>query len=334
MVTWKQSRFQLRVGLLVGACVVTGCAGSKDSTPSSFDMSEYRQMMERQKGGQGSFDEPTSSVPEMTAEEHERAGDMDAQRRNFPLAGVHYGKALKTDPTRNTSRLKLAQIFLQQGMFEPALMQFQDLRTREPNSASAYQGIGHVSLLQGKLREAEEALTKAVALDPSSWLSHNLLGLAYDQGQRHGEAIAAYKKALALRPREPGVLNNLGLAYVLSGDHEAAIQAYEQAVATGFDSPKLYNNLGVAYAHRQRYAAALESFKKATDEPRAYNNLGTALFSMGNPKQAAACFERAIETNPQFYEKAVDNLRHARQALGTTANGTSASGSTDRVACP
>ena len=80
MVTWKQSRFQLRVGLLVGACVVTGCAGSKDSTPSSFDMSEYRQMMERQKGGQGSFDEPTSSVPEMTAEEHERAGDMDAKR--------------------------------------------------------------------------------------------------------------------------------------------------------------------------------------------------------------------------------------------------------------
>ena len=334
MITWKQSRFQLRVGLLVGACVVTGCAGSKDSTPSSFDMSEYRQMMERQKGGQGSFDEPTSSVPEMTVEEHERAGDMDAQRRNFPLAGVHYGKALKADPTRNSVRLKLGQIFLQQGMFEPALTQFQDLRTRAPNSAPAHQGIGHVSLLQGKLREAEEALTKAVALDPSIWLSHNLLGLAYDQGQRHAEAITAYKAALALRPREPGVLNNLGLAYALSGDHDAAIQAYEQAVAAGSASPKLHNNLGVAYAHRQRYAAALESFKKATDEPRAYNNLGVALLNMGNSKQAAACFERAIELNPQFYEKAVDNLRQARQALGNTATGTSVSGSTDRVACP
>jgi tetratricopeptide (TPR) repeat protein len=55
---------------------------------------------------------------------------------------------------------------------------------------------------------------------------------------------------------------------------------------------------------------------------------------MGDPKQAAACFERAIELNPQFYEKAVENLRQARQALGNTANGTSASGSTDHVACP
>jgi tetratricopeptide (TPR) repeat protein len=334
MSTLKQS-FQLRVGLLVGVCVVTGCAGSKDSIPSSLDMSEYRQVMERQKGeGQGSLEDLTPSVPEMTAEEHERAGDMDAQRRNFPLAGVHYGKALKADPTRNSARLKLGQIFLQQVMFEPALTQFQDLRTREPNSAPAYQGIGHVYLLQGKLREAEVTLTKAVALDPSSWLSHNLLGLAYDQGQRHAEAITAYKTALVLRPREPAVLNNLGLAYALNGDHDAAIQTYEQAVAAGSTSPKLYNNLGVAYAHRQRYAAAIESFKNATDEPRAYNNLGVVLLNMGNPKQAAACFERAIELNPQFYEKAVKNLRQAQQALGNTANGTSASGSTDRIACP
>jgi tetratricopeptide (TPR) repeat protein len=297
-------------------------------------MSEYRQMMERQKGEQGSFEDPAPSVPEMTVEEHEHAGDMDAQRRNFSLAGVHYGKALKADPTRNRVRFKLGQIFLQQGMFEPALTQFKDLRTSEPNSAPAHQGIGHVYLLQGKMREAEAALTKAIALDPSSWLSHNLLGLVHDQEQRHAEAIKAYKAALALHPREPGVLNNLGLAYALNGDHDAAIQAYERAVAAGSASPKLHNNLGVAYAHRQRYAAALESFRKATDEPRAYNNLGTVLFGMGNPKQAAACFERAIELNPQFYEKAVENLRQARLALGNTANGTSASGSTDRVACP
>lgn len=325
---------QLVAGLFIGGFLLAGCAGSKDSTSSSFDMSEYRKVMERQKGEQGSFEEPASSTPEMTAEEHERAGDLDAQRHNFPLAGVHYSKALKADPTRNSVRLKLGQIFLQQGMLEPALTQFQDLRTREPNSAPAHQGIGHVYLLQGKLREAEATLTKAIALDPSSWLSHNLLGLAYDQGQRHAEAITAYKAALALHPREPGVLNNLGLAYALSGDNDAAIQAYEQAVAAGSASPKLHNNLGVAYAHRQRYAAALESFKKATDEPRAYNNLGTVLFSMGNPKEAAACFERAIELNPQFYEKAVENLRQARHALGNTANGASASGSTNRVACP
>lgn len=327
-------RFRFIGGLLVGGSMLVGCAGSKDSTPPSFDMSEYRKVMERQKGEQAALDNPEPSVPEITAEEHERAGDADVQRRNFPLAGVHYAKALTAEPTRNSVRLKLAQIFLQQGMLEPALTQFQDLQTREPNSAPVQQGIGHVYLLQSKLREAEAALTKAIALDRSSWLSYNLLGLVYDQEQRHADAITAYKAALALRPREPSVLNNLGLAYALSGDHEAAIQAYEQAVAAGSASPKLYNNLGVAYAQRRRYANALDSFKKATDEPRAYNNLGVALLGMGNARQAAACFEKAIELNPQFYEKATENLRQARQALGNAANGTNASRSTESVSCP
>ena len=331
MTTWNPSRHQLSIGLLVGICVLTGCAGSKDPASPSFDMTEYRKAMEAQKGSPESSEDSTATAPEMTAEEHERAGDTDAQRRNFPLAGVHYGKALKADPTRNSLRLKLGHIFLQQGMFEPALTQFQDLRTREPNSAPAYQGIGHVYLLQGKLREAEEALTKAVALDPSSWLSNNLLGLAYDQGQRHAEAITAYQAALALRPREPSVLNNLGLAYALSGDHESAIQAYEQAAAAGSAPPKLYNNLGVAYAQRHRYGDALDSFKKATDEPRAYNNLGVALLSMGNAKQAAVCFEKAIEMNPQYYEKATENLR---QALEISKKETSAPSSTEGLSCP
>ena len=58
----------------------------------------------------------------------------------FPLAGLHYTKALNADPTRNTVRLKLAQMMLQQGMFDAAVTQFQDLLTREPNSAACASG--------------------------------------------------------------------------------------------------------------------------------------------------------------------------------------------------
>ena len=321
------------IGIFVGGAVLVGCADSKDATSSSFDMSEYRKMMERQKNEQAALDSAETSAPKMTPEEQERAGDAEAQRRNFALAGLHYSKALKADPTRNTLRLKLGQIMLQQGMFDAAVTQFQDLLTREPKSAPAHQGIGQAYLQQGKLREAETALSKAIALDPSSWLSHNLLGLVYDQEQRHTDAIAAYQAALALRPREPNVLNNLGLAYALNGDHDTAIQFFEQAVAAGSTSTKLHNNLGVAYAHRERYVDALESFKKATDEPRAYNNLGVALLGMGNAKVAAACFEKAIELNPQYYEKATENLRQARQAIGHSPGGNT-SELTNTVSCP
>jgi tetratricopeptide (TPR) repeat protein len=126
-------------------------------------------------------------------------------------------------------------------------------------------------------------------------------------------------------------LNNLGLAYALSGDHETAIEFFEQALAAGSNSPKLFNNLGVAYAYRSRYADALESFKKAMDEPRAYNNLGATLLVMGKAKRAATCFEKAIELNPQYYEKANENLRRARLVQAQSSNGLE---SRDPVSCP
>ena len=130
---------------------------------------------------------------------------------------------------------------------------------------------------------------------------------------------------MTYRPREPNVLNNLGLAYALSGNYESAINAYEQAIAAGSNAPKLYNNLGIAYAHRRRYVDALNTFRKATDEPRAYNNLGVALLGLGNTKKAVVCFEKAIELSPQYYEKALENLRMARQAVPNAASGTAAS---------
>ena len=284
---------------ILGWAILGGCAESKDST-SSFDMAEYRKFMERQKHEQAALESTDTKTPEMSPDEHEQAGDAEAKRRNFPMAGLHYTKALTAEPARNNIRLKLGQMMLQQGMFEAAETQFQDLVTREPKSAPGYQGLGQAYLQEGKLPEAETALTKAIALDPSSWVSHNLLGLVYDQQQRHSDAITAYNAALAIRPREPNVLNNLGLAYALSGDHETAIHFFEQALAAGSTSPKLHNNLGVAYAHRKRYADALDSFKKSMDEPHAYNNLGVALLGIGDAKVAVVCFEKAIDLNPQY----------------------------------
>ena len=290
-------------------------------------------MMERQKNERAALENAETPTPKLSADEEERAGDDEVQRRNFPMAGLHYTKVLSADPTRNTVRLKLGQIMLQQGLFDAASTQFQDFVTRETNSAPGYQGLGQAYLQQGKLPEAESALNKAIALDSSSWVAHNLMGLVYDQQQRHGEAIAAYKAALAIRPREPNVLNNLGLAYALSGDHETAIGLFEQALAAGSNSPKVHNNLGVAYVHRKRYADALESFKRAMDEPRAYNNLGATLLGMGNAKVAAVCFEKAIELNPQYYEKATENLRQARKILEHSV-GSTASAPSHTVSCP
>src|SRR5215467_7445143 len=107
----------LVVSFCISGAMLGGCTATKETTTSSFDMSEYRKMLERQKNEQAALDNTETKAPEMSPEEHERAGDTEAQRRNFPMAGLHYTQALQADPTRNTVRLKLGQMMLQQGMF-------------------------------------------------------------------------------------------------------------------------------------------------------------------------------------------------------------------------
>ena len=143
-------RFLLAVGLALGTASFTGCWGTKDQAISSFDMAEYRKMVDEQKKQQERLEEATAATPELTADEHERKGDLDAQARHYPLASMHYDKALKADPARNAARLKLGQVFLQQGLLDQALTHFQDLRAREPESAPVYEGLGQIYLLIGQ----------------------------------------------------------------------------------------------------------------------------------------------------------------------------------------
>ncbi len=126
MSRWKRLRGFYTIAALACAFVATSCADSKETINSSFDMSEYRKMMERQKNEQAALESAETTAPKLTPEEQERAGDAEAQRRNFPMAGLHYTKALNADPARNSVRLKLGQMMLQQGMFDAAVTQFQD----------------------------------------------------------------------------------------------------------------------------------------------------------------------------------------------------------------
>src|SRR5690349_17163758 len=98
--------------LLSCGALLGGCTASSEVTTSSYDMTEYRKMIERQKSEQAALESAEASAPKLTPEEQERAGDAEVQRRNFPMAGLHYTKALNADPDRKSVRLKLGQLML------------------------------------------------------------------------------------------------------------------------------------------------------------------------------------------------------------------------------
>ena len=74
----------------------------------------------------------------------------------------------------------------------------------EPGYADGWVNVGRARLTEGNLEGAEEALRKALAVDPGLAKTHFFLGTALKQSGRYDEAPRAPapgRRALPARPR-------------------------------------------------------------------------------------------------------------------------------------
>jgi Flp pilus assembly protein TadD len=302
------------VSLLVLVFSLPSCAGSKREV--TYNPGEYQQVLDRQKAGLAhSEDEISSDSKDLSPKELQRLGDLYLQQGNPAQAIVQYQHAVEADPSLFRIHYKMGAMFLKKGLPQDAIQHFQEVLKHDDHDALTFEGLGEAYFRIGKEEEAEASFRKAIALQPDRWQTRNYLGMLLDRQKRHQDAIAEYEQGLRLRPDEATLLNNAGLAYYLLGRYEDAVQSFHRALLTGSGQPKIHNNLGLALAKLNRYHDALESFRRASNEEEAYNNLGVFFLSNGNAGNAIACFKKAIELSPRYYDKANDNLMLAKRSL-------------------
>lgn len=302
------------VGLLTLVFSLGGCAGPKKQV--TYNAGEYQQVLDRQKAGLApSADEVSSDSKDMSPQELQRLGDLYLQQGNPALAIAQYQNAIEADPSLFRIHYKMGEMFLKKGLPQDAIQHFQEFLKHDDHDALTFEGLGEAYFRMGKEEEAEASFRKAIALNPDRWQTRNFLGMLLDRQKRHQDALAEYEQGLRLRPDEATLLNNAGLAYYLLGRYEDAVPSFQRALLTGSGQPKIHNNLGLALAKLHRYHDALESFRRASNEEEAYNNLGVFYLSNNEAGSAIACFKKAIELSPRYYDKANDNLMLAKRAL-------------------
>ena len=319
------------LSLLVLVFSLSSCAGEKKQV--TYNPGEYQQVLDRQKAGIATPEnEINNDSKEMSPKELQLLGDQYLQQGNPAMAIVQYQKAVDADPTLFRLHYRIGDMFLKKGLPEDALQHFQEVLKRDDRDALALEGLGEAYFRMGKEDEAEASFRKAILLQPDRWQTHNFLGMLFDRQKRHQDALAEYEQGLRIRPHEARLLNNAGLSYYLLGRYEDAARSFQQALRTGSGQQKIYNNLGLALAKLNHDHDALESFRKGGSEEEAYNKLGVFYLSNGKARQAIACFKKAIELSPRYYDKANDNLATARRAL--EKNNKSNQDSTKPSACP
>lgn len=163
---------------------------------------------------------------------------------------------------------------------------------------------GLKDLEEGRMSLGLAALQEAVALDPSTALYHNALGVVYLNLKRQPEALEELRRAVELDGNYGEALHNLGVAYAEAGKWEDAIRMYKKALSlpTYGNTEGTYNNLGFAYYNLNRLKEAEETFRFLLRlEPNtvsAHYLLGLVLLKAERRDEAKAEFRRARELAP------------------------------------
>lgn len=299
---------------IVGLTLV-GCAG-QDKPNFTLQDEHYQQILERQKAGIAP--EPKADIDlskEMTQDEFEQLGDAHLQQGNFSMAKVQYEKALDLEPERVLARYKLAVTYLENGQAKKAYDEFHTILDYDFNFAPAYEGMGRALMKMEKDADAEKEFEAALIYQPKMWTAKNFLGIVYDRRHAHKEAITMYQAALEIKQADPSILNNLGMSYYLDERYQEAATTFQQALQVGGTTDKISNNLGMALSKLKHYDLAFEAYSRGMDSAKAYNNIGVAFLEEGNFARASRCFEKAMEMQPSYYEKAKENLSVSNRML-------------------
>jgi tetratricopeptide (TPR) repeat protein len=283
------------------------CAGALDQHPedANFLCLSARALLKLGRFAEGNtrIERALSIFPEFQRA-HEVRGELLLAQGELPAAAEAFQQAMKLDPERQQTRMKLGQVFMHMGRVEEAralkgeLMEFsQDnkdiakaaelekeekfaeaekiyrrILSRHPDNVSAMRLWARLGIQQKQYSGAEVPLKQAVKLAPGfsrAWA--DLCEVQYEQG-KFEDAIESAKRLIKLEPRKPDGHMRLASASAAAGHYQDAVDFFDNALEIAPD------NFGALCAK------------------------GNVSRTIGDQDGAIAAFRRSIKANPLHAE--------------------------------
>ena len=154
-----------------------------------------------------------------------------------------FGRAL-----RSTVRNFMAHQILAEGMVNAGDLMGAENHYREairirPFFKQAYNGLGHLMMIQGKQDEASRLLEKTLQINPTYVPAMKNLGDVRMRQGRLKDAISLYRKAVLLGEEDPELLNNYGVALFFKGEKKEAVLKIRAALRLKPDYAEARGNL-------------------------------------------------------------------------------------------
>ncbi|WP_353931911.1 GNAT family N-acetyltransferase [Okeanomitos corallinicola TIOX110] len=219
------------------------------------------------------------------------------QSNSLKEAEKCYSYVLKVQNNYPDALYGMSLIARQKGNFQEAEKFLNTILQFQPESAKTWFSLGNLYQAQTQFQQAESAYKKAITLQPDSASIYNNLGYTLQQQSKFDQAVSCYQNALNVQPNCLEAYVNLGnLLHTqgkLSSDQQIHCGKLNQKL--GF-SRKKAGDLSTAVAYYQQAILLLGS----TQSTNANYDQCVALQTQGELKEAIACYEKVLESNPHY----------------------------------
>src|SRR5882724_4240558 len=160
-------------------------------------------------------------------------------------------------------------------------------------------GVLLVGVAHGQDKAADQKRADEAA--PASVLFQSNLAYAYDRQGRVDDAVTAYRKVIELDPKNSVARNNLANLYSKKGQYDDAVREFEDllqldpANATArANLESVTRNKGIDRQRQDQIGAALKAAEASPKDPRPAYDAARAYARLGDPDNAFAWLERAL----------------------------------------
>jgi len=183
--------------------------------------------------------------------------------------------------------------------FDLAEQEFRDEVREHPDHSGAWSYYGICLAHLGQAREAEGALSRAIALDPQNAEAWFHLGVARSLREEWSAAALAYRRAVALAPGDMVAWHRLGVALAESGDETGAAAAFERALVLSRAEPSQDAALRAGGRALGEDHVDESAQREGGHEAKSWLELALSLLTLGEEEEAIAAYDRAYTLDPE-----------------------------------
>lgn len=235
--------------------------------------------------------------------EFENIIDYYIDQHNFYQAKAAIDQGLKQHPNSSTFKLRLAQIYIQNGKPSKGLQILREIESLENLNADYHLLKGTALNVLGKRDGAHNAFDKAIQLTTDN-RDDIIFSVAYSylNTRRYNLAIKYLLLALEINPSNLGVIQELALVFEKVDKLEKSIEYYKKYLELDPFAEHIWFSLGMVYSTREDHKLAIDAYDYAIaicpDYISAYFNKANTLINSKDFREALDCYQQIIAIEP------------------------------------